>query len=122
MNSLSFRIHITCPMFNSNDNLQARSKKILLALFLLVPLLGLFIWIGQTHVEDKITIMQVYTTLCSEFYFNSISLHKIDIHFCTVPHCNFIFCSQTDPNRNRTDNKNKGTPQGAPKTKYNITV
>ena len=46
-------------MFDSNDTLQARSRKILLALFLLVPLLGLFIWIGQTQIENTITVMQV---------------------------------------------------------------
>ena len=56
MSSLTFRFRFSCP-FDSNDTLQTRSKKILLSLLLVAPLLGLFIWIGQTHVENTITVM-----------------------------------------------------------------
>ena len=58
MSSVTFRFRVFCP-FEPNDTLQTKFKKLLLALFLVATLLGLFIWIGETHVENTITIMQV---------------------------------------------------------------
>ena len=83
MNSLSFKIHITCPMLHSNDALQARFVKILLILLLVVPLLGVLVWIGQTCVQDNITIMEVHKTHCG-FIKHSLILKTYPMHIIII--------------------------------------